>query len=304
MAKITNILSSVVFLILMVHILPSVIHMGKYYYDEAFNLKSKVAVINIQGEINSTGNYIKSIKCFFKDENIKAILLRIECAGGSAGSSQVLFNEIMSYKKEYPKPVITLVNDICASGGYYVACASDHIITSPVSIIGSIGSYLAPGFKLKELMQNYGVKYEIVNSGKYKTVLNPFTDTTAEMNVMIQSVTDDVYNQFKKDVAVCRKLSLNDSDRWANGKIFSGRQAFEIGLVDELGSEYNAVKKIRELALIEKDKKIDWIRASVPTLYERFLGQEDEGVSSKTFIEILADTVATKILCLGVPKVR
>jgi protease-4 len=124
------------------------------------------------------------------------------------------------------------------------------------------------------------------------------------MNTLLQSVSDDAYNQFKKDVAVRRKLSLNDADKWANGKIFTGRQAFELGLVDELGSEYNAIKKIRELALIEKDKKIDWVKATGPSIYEKFMGVEDDSVSYKSFVELLADTVANKLMCLVTPKMQ
>lgn len=304
MAKITTILGSIFLLILIVQLVPSLTQAGKNYYDEAFNLKAKVAIVNIEGEISSAGSYIKNIKSFFENDSVKAVLLRIESPGGAAGSSQVIFNEILAYKKEYPKPVITLVNDVCASGGYYIACASDHIITSPAAIIGSIGSYLAPGFKFKELAEKYNVKYEIVQSGKYKTIFNPFTDNNAEMKTLLQSVSDDVYNQFKKDVAVRRKLSLNDADKWANGKFFTGKQAFELGLVDELGSEYNAIKKIRELALIEKDKKIDWVKAPAPSLYEKFMGSEDGSISSKSFMELFVDAVATKVMCLVTPKVQ
>ncbi|MDR3646483.1 MAG: signal peptide peptidase SppA [Candidatus Babeliales bacterium] len=304
MAKITNILGSLFLLLILVHLIPPMIHMGKNYYDEAFNLKSKVGVINLQGEINNAGSYIKNIKSFFENDSIKAILLRIESPGGNAGSGQVIFNEILAYKKEYPKPVVTLVYDVCASNAYYIACASDHIITSPLALVGSIGSYLLVGLKLKELIEKYGVRYEVIQSGKYKMALNRFTDTTPEVNAMLQSISDDAYNQFKKDVAVRRKLSLNDADKWANGKIFTGRQAFELGLVDELGSEYNAIKKIRELALIEKDKKIDWVKAPGPSIFERFMGAEDEGVSSKSFMELFIDTVATKITCLAAPKMQ
>lgn len=295
MSKLSNILSSVFFFILIIQFIPSLINIGKSFYDDAFNLRTKVGVIYINGAINGTGSYINNIKCLFKDDSVKAILLRIESPGGASGSSQAIFNEILSYKKEYPKPVITLVNDICASGGYYIACASDHIICSPMSIIGSIGSYIAQ-FNVKDFLEKHDVKYNVISSGKYKTVLSPFTETTQEMNQLLQAASDDIYNQFKKDVAEKRKLSLNTSDKWANGKFFTGKQAFELGLVDELGSEYNAVKKIKELALIEKDKKIDWIKAKGPTLTQQLFGSDDENISSKTFMNQLVDSIAEKFL--------
>ncbi len=276
--SLTSYLTIIFMVIVIIQAIPFTIKFIKSYYDDILQLKTKVGLIKIDQPVMEAGSYSKSIKKFFHDKEIKAILLHIECPGGAAGSSQSIFNEIMSYKKDYPKPVVVMTNDLCASGGYYIACAADYIIASPSAIVGSIGSYIGT-LKLKDFAEHWKVKYQIKQSGKYKTALNPFGESSPEIEKFVQEVTDDVYNQFTNDVAARRKLILKDADKWANGKFFTGKQALALGLVDELGSEYNTIKKIKELALIEKDKEIEWVHAKQPSLYNKILGKEDDNGS-------------------------
>lgn len=270
---------TIIFLVLVIlQALPFAIRLVKNYYDEVFQLKTKVGLLKIDQPIMEASSYSKSLKKFFHDKEIKAILLHIECPGGTAGSSQSIFNEIISHKKNHPKPVIVLTNDLCASGGYYIACAADYIIASPSAIVGSIGSYIG-SIKLKEFAESWKIKYKIKQSGKYKTALSPFGEDSPEIEAFVQGVTDDVYNQFVSDVAARRKLVIKDAEKWANGKFFTGKQALALGLIDETGSEYNTIEKIRELALIEKDKEIEWVHAKQPSFYSKILGKEDDNGS-------------------------
>lgn len=303
MAKITNYLSAILILLVLIQLAPSLFKSIKHQYEGFGQLKTKVAVLKIKNEIGDVSHYIKNLNKFFEKDDIKAIFIKIESPGGTAGSSKALFDEILSLKKEYPKPIVVLTNDLCASGGYYIACAADHIIASSTAIVGSIGSYIGT-FKVKELIESWKIKYNIKQSGKYKTTLNPFTDSTQETNEFLQAISDDVYDQFKSDVAIRRKLSLADSDKWANGKFFTGRQALQLKLVDEIGSEYNAIKKIRELAMIEKDKKIDWVKPEKISTYERLFGEdEDEDTNqASSLIDVLADKICAKLGICASPK--
>lgn len=293
MSKLSGFLTSMLLLIVIIQMAPTLVKNFKDIYDDAFELKAKVGVIKITDEISQIGTYIKNLRNFFEKDDIKAILLRIDCPGGASGSSQALYNEILELKKEYPKPIITLTNDLCASGGYYIACASDYIIASPASIIGSIGVYLS-SFKIKELIESWKIKCNIVQAGKYKTAFNPFTENSKEVNDLMQSVANDVYAQFINDVATRRKLSIDQAEKWANGKFFTGKKALELGLVDENGSESNAIKKIKELAMIEKDKKIDWVKSKKQSKLSKLIGIEEDDEESKSQIS-LVDKFVEKI---------
>lgn len=297
MSKLSGFLTTTLLLIVIIQMAPNLVKNLKDIYDDAFELKAKVGVLKINDEISQIGSYIKNLRNFFEKDDIKAILLRIDCPGGASGSSQALYNEILELKKEYPKPIITLTNDLCASGGYYIACATDYIIASPASIIGSIGSYMS-SFKAKELIENWKIKYNIAQAGKYKTAFNPFTENSKEVNDLMQSVANDVYIQFINDVATRRKLSIDQSNKWANGKFFTGKQALELGLIDENGSETNAIRKIKELAMIEKEKKIDWVKAKKQSKLSKLFNTDEDTEDSKSQISLideLVDKICTKV---------
>lgn len=251
--------------------------------------KTKVGIICINGEITEIGKYTKYLQMYFEDKSIKAILLKIESPGGYAGSSEALFNEITELKKEYPKPIITYIQNLCASGAYLTACATDYIVSTPSATVGSVGAVLGY-FKLKDFMQQWKVDYKIHKGGDYKTTLNPFTDATEEGDALLNSMSEAVYMHFAKEVARARKLSMNDLKTWANGKVFTGAQAKEIGLVDAIGSECTAIKKIKEVALI--DGKIEFIKPAKPTLMEQLTGKSDDDC---TTTKSLLETVLTNI---------
>lgn len=261
MSRIFKLISSIFLLAILIQILPSLVANIKEEYSSFLENSIDIGKIKIDSCIDDIDENIKSFRSFFENKNIKAILLHIESQGGVSGPSQALFKEIKSLKQEYPKPIVVLTTSVCASGAYYVASASDYIVASPSALIGGIGSYVS-FFKLKEFIENLKIKYDVKKSGDLKTAGNPFTDMTPEMDAMLQSLSDNIYKQFTKDIAIARRLSLKDTDKWANGIIFTGEQALALKLVDEVGSEFNAIKKIRELALIEKEQKINWVNAN------------------------------------------
>lgn len=256
MARFIDYLKNIFFILVLLQIAPIFIKSIKNQYSEYFEKKSHVAVLPITDVLYNSDRYINNLIDFFKNKSIKAIVLKFNCPGGAAGTSQAIFNEIKELKKKYNKYVIAFVENLAASGGYYIATAADYIVTTPGAFIGSIGSYIAhPVFK--DFIENYKIKYEVIKSGEYKTVGNPFLENTEAQNKMLQELSDNVYSQFTKDVALQRpKLSKNINE-WANGKIFTGELAYKIGLVDELGSQMTVIKILREKAEIKG--KIEWV---------------------------------------------
>lgn len=274
-------------------IAPIVIKKAKIGFNNMYDPKTKIGVICINEEIKNIGCYSKHLKIIFEDKNIKGILLKIDSPGGLAGSSDALYNEIKQLKSENPKPVVVLTNNICASGGYLIACAGDYIISSPSAVIGSIGSLIAC-FNIKELLGKYDIKYNVQKSGKYKTVLNPFMDCSKEECEMLQSLTNSTYTHFVEEVAKSRNLNIKNQTIWADGKVFTGMQAKEIGLVDELGSEFNAIKKLKEMTLAEKD--LVFIKQESPSLIEKLTGSCDEDcISTEVAEKVLTNIFTAKL---------
>ena len=251
-----DILKNIFLILVILQIAPGMIVGIKKQYTKLFELNAQVGVLPIKGALYDSTYYTKQLHTFFKDSSIKAILLKIESPGSAAGTGQAIYNEIIALKKEHPKPVIVLIENVCASGGYYIASASDYIIASGAATVGSIGTYL-PVVKLKECIEQFKIYYNPIKSGDYKTVTDPFVDKTPEERELLQGLATDIYDQFTNDIATSRKLALTEVKQWANGKIFTARQAQKIGLIDELGSASTATRVIKEKALIEGE--IEWI---------------------------------------------
>lgn len=266
-------------LLIFLQFAPTIFKGIKENYKHLTTERTKVGKVDIKGTIQSSEHTIKHLKTYFKNKSIKAIFLNIESPGGTAGTSQAIFSEIQALKKKHMKPVICFAENVCASGAYYIACAADSIIATPSAFIGSIGVYIAhPQFK--EFIEQYNIKYNIIKTGTYKATGSPFLEETPEQRAMLQSLTDDTYNQFTSDVAQNRqKLSLKNVSKWANGKIFTGKQALQLGLIDKVGSLSTVEQEIREKAPIKGE--IEWITAPQPSLYQKFFGH----LESKSFLE-------------------
>lgn len=227
-------LKNVFFLLILLNVAPLLIDNIKSQYRSWFVPTTQVGLITIKGHILESTPYSKALTSFFEDDAIKAILIKIESPGGACGSCQALFNEIVYLKKEHPKPVITLVENMCTAGGYYIASATDHIIASGTSIVGGIG------------IENSCQSQESLEQNK---------------PVPSSAMAVDTYQQLVEDIAQQRKLSLSDTQTWAHNKNFTARQALKVNLIDELGSMHQATAVIRKKALIEGE--IAW--ANPPT---------------------------------------
>jgi len=252
-----DIIRNIFFAILTINFATPLIKKG---YDN-FKMNSqphiKVGLLKIKGPISEANYYVKRIAYLFKEPTPDAILMIVDSPGGAAGSSQVIANEIKHYKETHQIPVVCFVENICASGGYYIASSSDYIISSPAAYIGSIGAYISLPY-FKEFIEQFKLKYNFIKAGKYKTAGNPFTEITQEQENMFQDVTNNVYQQFVNDVMKARTDLDKDTSKWAEGKIFTGEQALNLKLIDEIGSISNAINTIKKLCKVEDDYKIIW----------------------------------------------
>lgn len=238
---------------------PSIFESIRTQYGIFTTQKTIIGIIKIQGDLVHSAHISKQLHRFFSDDTIKAIVLSIESCGGAAGTGQAVAHEILTLKKQYPKPIVALTENMCASGGYYIASATDYIICSGQALVGSIGSYIPHMFQLHDFLQKHTVGYALIKAGQYKASTDPFAPLSDEAKIHLQSVVDNSYEQFIEDIARNRKLIVQDAPIWADGKIFTGKQAKELHLIDELGSVSQAKAYIKDKLLIAGD--IEWIYA-------------------------------------------
>jgi protease-4 len=209
-----------------------------------------IAVVKVEGQITDGLPTVIAIKKFREDENIKAIVMRIDTPGGAVAASQEIHDEIIKTRKV--KPVIASMGNTAASGGYYIAVACDYIMAAPGTVTGSIG-VITQYFMIDELLKKFDLRWEIITSGKNKALGSPFQDMTPEQRKVLQGLIDDIYNQFVTAVAKGRSMDQEVVRPLADGRIFTGQQAKEHGLVDEMGNLYDAIDWAKNKAGL-KDK--------------------------------------------------
>jgi protease-4 len=213
----------------------------------------KIAIVEIKGVISQSSGIIEEIHQYQEDEGVKAIILRIDSPGGGVGPSQEIHQEILRAKLK--KKVVTSMGSVAASGGYYIACASDLIVANPGTITGSIG-VLMEFTNIEELFKKIGIKGVVLKSGEHKDVGSPFREMTPEETKMMQEVIDNIHQQFVQAVAMGRKMDQSKVMEIADGRILSGEQAKQIGLVDQLGNLQDAIDITAKMVGIEGKPRI------------------------------------------------
>jgi len=209
-----------------------------------FGFGEKIAVVEIKGVITQSSGIIEEIHQYEEDEGVKAIILRIDSPGGGVGPSQEIHREILKVKSK--KKVVTSMGSVAASGGYYVACASDLIIANPGTITGSIG-VLMEFTNIEELFKKIGIKGVVLKSGEHKDIGSPLREMTPEEKKIIQEVIDDVHQQFIQAVAQGRRLERAKVAEIADGRILTGKQAKQLGLVDQMGNLHDAIDAVAKM---------------------------------------------------------
>jgi protease-4 len=282
----SQIVKGLFFLLLVLQFAPTVFSNIKTLIEDALELKTKIGLLNINGMIYDSNFYTKKIDEFSKAPEIKGLLIKINSPGGFPGSSQAIFSELLKFKKK--KPVVVVIENLCASAGYYIACASDKIICNSSSMVGSIGGWIGIP-NVKELLNSWKIKFQYIQSGEYKTAGSPVKDLTEKEIKYFQNLSDVAYEQFVRDVATARKLDVKNQEKWADGKIFMGTQALSLKLVDQIGTFQDGISVIKTLAKIPGEIKL--VTPAKASGFARLLGYADEDYgmeSERSFADVIA----------------
>lgn len=228
----------------------------------------KVAVIDINGAISKSDKVIELIHQYRDNGSVKAMVVRIDSPGGSVAPVQEIYSEL----KKLEIPVVASLGGTAASGGYYIACATDQIFANPGTLTGSIG-VIMQFVKMKGLYDKVGIDQQTVKSGEFKDTGSPIRNLTPEERELLQETIDDVHDQFVDAIFDERKdrLSRDEVLALADGRIFSGNQALEHKLVDRLGNLHDAIAHAAELGGIVGKPKITRVKREL-TLLERLIG--------------------------------
>jgi protease-4 len=202
--------------------------------------------------ISSADNINAGLQHAFKDAKTQGVILRINSPGGSPVQAGYINDEIRRLRAEYPKiPVYAVVEDVCASGGYYVAVAADKIYVDKASIIGSIG-VLMNGFGFTGAMEKLGVERRLITAGENKAFLDPFSPTNAEQEEYAKKMLGDIHEQFIQIVQQGRGERLKEGPEIFSGKVWTGQKSIELGLADAMGSaEYVAREVIKAEHIVD-----------------------------------------------------
>ena len=194
---------------------------------------NQIAIVEVTGMIADSRDIVRQLKEYRLDDNIKGIILRIDSPGGSVAPSQEIYDEVLKVKNSNKKVFASLGN-MAASGGYYIASPADLVVANPGTLTGSIGVIMAFS-NIEELIKKIGMRPEVIKSGKFKDSGSPVRPMSKTERNLLQGVVDDVHEQFMEAVVKGRHLSKKKVKKIADGRIFTGRQALKLKLVDHLG---------------------------------------------------------------------
>lgn len=216
------------------------------------NTKKQIARIEITGAIagETRKRVLKALKTV-KEKRFPALLLRIDSPGGTVGDSQEIYYALKRLGEKVK--IVASFGNISASGGVYIGMGANHIMANPGTITGSIGVILR-GNNLERLLDKIGVSFKTIKSGPYKDILSFDRELTQEEQNILQEMIDTSYQQFVETVAQARNLDVDTVKSFADGRIFTGQQALELGVVDRLGTEEEARQWAAELAGLDPDK--------------------------------------------------
>lgn len=198
-----------------------------------------------QSSTSSSRDLINQFELIKSDEQVKAILLRINSPGGSVTAAEEMYQTIVRYKKELNLPIVVSMSDTAASGGYYIALAGDHIFANDTTLTGSIGAIIQT-YNVQQLADRYGVQNVVVSSGPNKDLLNPFRPVSPDQVQLLQGIVDEAYNKFLARIRDSRQIDDATLTGVADGRILSGLQAKSVNLIDQTGSFHDAVTYARQ----------------------------------------------------------
>ncbi|MCK5242104.1 signal peptide peptidase SppA [bacterium] len=252
------------------------------------NRRGHIGLIKVQGMILEDRALIKQLHKMNNQPLVKGIVIHINTPGGTLASAQSISKEIQKIRRQ-GKPVVVSMAEVCASGGYYISCAADRVFANPASITGSIGVILRYP-EAGQLMEKLGLRMEIIKSGKYKDIGDFSRKLNKRERRLLQGMIDDLHQQFVEMIldtrgdriaqalAAKRRINITDLppedvkaqlEKLADGRVFSGRQALGLGLVDQLGNLDDAVNTAAFLAKIKGKPKV--LQEKSPAFFKHLL---------------------------------
>ena len=241
-----------------------------WFRSDGVSIKAHTALVDLQGVIaadqTSADSVISSLQGAFEDTKTRGVILRINSPGGSPVQAGQIYDEIRRLRAKYPKtPLYAVVDDICASGGYYVAAGADKIFVDKASIVGSIG-VLMDGFGFTETMQKLGVERRLLTAGENKGFLDPFSPVDPEQQAFAKQMLEEIHGQFIGVVRQGRGKRLKETPEMFSGLVWSGETSIRLGLADGLGSVESVARDV-----IKAEDIVDYTRQD--SLVERIAGR-------------------------------
>jgi protease-4 len=253
----------------LVHVSSKIMDTG--FSDFPGDEKGNIGIVEVVGPIISSKKIIEDIKTFRDNDDIKAIVIRIDSPGGGIGPSQEIYRELIKTRTQ--KKVITSMGSVAASGGYYVAAATQGIVANPGTITGSIGVIMEYA-NLMEIAKKIGISPVVIKSGEFKDMGSPLRELKENEKQIFQQLVDELHLQFVSDAAKARNMDISNMAKLADGRVYTGQKALTLKLVDRLGNLDDAVQWAGELAQIKgkpvpvypKEDKMTFIRKLADTL--------------------------------------
>ena len=263
--------------------------------------KPKIAMIEVEGMLMNarTGGFLQptenklslftqQMEQAARDDQVKAVVLRINSPGGTVTCSDTMYEMVKKFRDKTKKPVIAATQEVAASGAYFVACGCDEIVAHPTSVVGSIG-VIFETFDVSRGLDKLGIKSEAIKSGDLKDMGSPFKPLAPEARAVMQGMIDEYYARFVTVVTSNRSIADQTKLKTAtDGRVFSGRQALELGLVDRLGTLDDAIKLAKEKA---------GARGASVVMYKR-----PYGYSGSIYADASAPTPRANVLYLDLPE--
>lgn len=237
----------------------------------------KIAIVELNDVIVTSEKTVGEIKRFREDKSIKAIILRVNTPGGGVAASQEIYEEVKK-TRDSGKIIVVSMGSIAASGGYYISMGSSLIIANPGTLTGSIG-VIAQFMSIKDLADKLGITQTTIKSGNLKDAGSPFRQMNDSDKAYFQDVVDNSFGQFLEVVSRERKMDMETLKKYANGRVFTGLQAKEYGLIDSLGTFEDAIRITSKMAGIEGEPRIVREKKKF-SFFEELLGSKIEDVTS------------------------
>jgi len=243
------------------------------FADSMGSKKGNIGIVEVIGPIMSSKKIIEDIKNFRDDDDIKAIIVRIDSPGGGIGPSQEIYRELIKTRSQ--KKVIASMGSVAASGGYYIAVATQGIVANPGTITGSIGVIMEYA-NLMEIAKKIGISPVVIKSGEFKDMGSPLRELKENEKKIFQDLVDELHLQFVNDAAKARGMVFDNMAKLADGRVYTGQKALKLKLIDRLGNLDDAVQWAGELAQVEgklvpvypREDKMTFIRKLAETLFK------------------------------------